>query len=68
MPLLDLCYEEDFAADVDVNVVMNADGEYIEVQGTAEGTTFSRTELDELLDLAQKGITELLVVQQNLLD
>lgn len=67
LPMLDLCYEEDSAADVDVNVVMNADGEFIEVQGTGESATFSRTELDALLDLAQKGITELLVFQQNLL-
>ena len=67
VPMLDLCYEEDFAADVDFNIVMNAAGEFIEVQGTGEGTTFSRTELDELLDLAQKGISELLVIQRNLL-
>ncbi len=66
-PLLDLCYEEDSAADVDVNVVMNADGEFIEVQGTGEGATFSRQALDELLNLAQKGIGELLGVQRTLL-
>ena len=65
--LLDLCYEEDSAADVDVNVVMNADGEFIELQGTGEGATFSRAELDELLILAQKGIAELLVFQQGFL-
>ena len=64
VPMLDLCYEEDSAADVDVNVVMNAAGEFIEVQGTGEGATFSRAELDALLDLAQKGITELLKTQQ----
>ncbi len=62
--MLDLCYEEDSAADVDINVVMNADGEFIEVQGTGEGATFSRSELDVLLDLAQKGIAELLENQQ----
>ena len=67
VPVLDLCYEEDSAADVDVNVVMNAGGEFIEVQGTGEGATFSRAELDALLDLAQKGIAELLEIQQGLL-
>ncbi len=66
-PMLDLCYEEDFAADVDVNVVMNGEGDFIEVQGTAEGATFSRSELDVLLDLAQKGIAELLKIQQDLI-
>jgi ribonuclease PH len=66
-PLLDLCYEEDSTADVDVNVVMNADGEFIEVQGTAEGATFSRRTLDELLALAEKGIQELLGCQQEIL-
>lgn len=67
IPMLDLCYEEDFAADVDVNVVMNGAGQFIEVQGTAEGATFSRSELNVLLDLAQKGITELLKIQQDLI-
>jgi ribonuclease PH len=64
VPMLDLCYEEDSAADVDVNVVMNAAGEFIEIQGTGEGATFSRSELDDLLDLAQKGIAELLEIQR----
>jgi ribonuclease PH len=67
IPLLDLCYTEDADADVDVNVVMNADGEFIEVQGTAEGSTFTRPNLDTLLDLAQKGIGQLLDIQQNML-
>jgi ribonuclease PH len=67
MPLLDLCYEEDSAADVDVNIVMNADGEFVEVQGTGEGATFSRSTLATLLDLAQKGIVELMEFQQELL-
>ncbi len=66
-PRLDLCYEEDAAADVDVNVVMNATGAFIEVQGTAEGQTFSRGELDALLDLAQKGIGAILEMQQSVL-
>jgi ribonuclease PH len=67
-PVLDLCYEEDAAADVDVNVVMNASGELIEIQGTAEGSPFLREELDMMLDLAEKGIRELLLIQQSALD
>jgi ribonuclease PH len=66
-PHLDLCYEEDSTADVDVNVVMNAYGEYIEVQGTAEQAPFSRTIFDELLKLAYKGIGELLAIQRRTL-
>ena len=65
--MLDLCYVEDSSADVDVNVVMNGNNEFIEVQGTAEGATFSRPTLDDLLDLAQKGIAELLAIQQEML-
>lgn len=67
-PLLDLDYEEDSRADADVNVVMDADGRLIEIQGTAEGAAFSRTELDQLLDLADKGIRELLQYQQEAID
>jgi ribonuclease PH len=63
-PMLDLCYAEDTIADVDVNVVMTAHGEYVEVQGTAEGQTFDRATLDELLNMAEKGIRELLAIQQ----
>jgi ribonuclease PH len=66
-PHLDLCYEEDSSAEVDVNVVMNAYGEYIEVQGTAERAPFSRSMLDELLKLAYKGIGELLAIQRRTL-
>jgi ribonuclease PH len=68
MPILDLCYQEDSRADVDVNVVMNGNNEYIEVQGTAEGATFPRDILDELLDLAQKGISELHAYQHDVLN
>jgi len=64
-PLLDLNYKEDSRADADLNVVINAEGEYIEVQGTAEGDTFSRYQLNILLDLAEKGIRELLQLQQS---
>jgi len=62
-PLLDLCYEEDLAADVDFNVVMNARGEYIEVQGTAEGQPFAHNQLLRLLELARLGIGPLLEAQ-----
>jgi ribonuclease PH len=65
--MLDLCYEEDSRAEVDVNVVMNDKGEFIEVQATGEEGTFSRSELDELLDLAYKGIGELLTLQKRVL-
>jgi ribonuclease PH len=58
-PRLDLPYVEDSKADVDMNVVMTESGKLIEVQGTAEGATFSRTEMDKLLDLAASGIAEL---------
>ncbi len=62
--LLDLCYEEDSRAEVDFNIVMNDAGEFIEVQGTAEGNPFSRESMDELITLAQKGIDELFEIQQ----
>ncbi|MHB8682338.1 MAG: ribonuclease PH [Acidimicrobiales bacterium] len=65
--LLDLDYSEDFRAEVDMNVVMTGSGRFVEVQGTAEGMAFTRAELDELLDLAQKGIAELAAAQQAVL-
>lgn len=65
--LLDLNYVEDVAADVDFNVVMDGNLNFIEVQGTAEERSFSRAQLDQLLDLAQKGIGELFEAQQNAL-
>ncbi|MBI9043146.1 MAG: ribonuclease PH [Anaerolineaceae bacterium] len=61
---LDLCYQEDFLADVDFNVVMNASGEFIEIQGTAEGKTFDRHQLNDMLALAEKGISELIALQE----
>jgi ribonuclease PH len=64
---LDLCYEEDAGADVDFNVVMTGSGEFVEVQGTAEGTPFARGELDALLDLASTGIAELTKIQHEAL-
>jgi ribonuclease PH len=62
-PLLDLCYAEDVHADMDMNVAMNRDGRFIEVQGTAERQPFDRTMLNRLLDLASGGIGELLRLQ-----
>lgn len=61
--LLDLPYEEDAIADVDLNVVMTGSGGLIEVQGTAEGDPFSRDQLNSMLDFAAKGIGELLEIQ-----
>ena len=62
-PLLDLEYIEDSACDTDMNVVMTGAGHYVEVQGTAEGAAFSRKEMDTLLALAEKGISELVILQ-----
>ena len=61
--LLDLAYEEDSRAEVDMNVVMTADGGLVETQATAERETYSRKQLDEMLDVAEKGIRELLKAQ-----
>ncbi len=64
VPLLDLNYAEDSRAQVDFNVVMTGRGEFVEVQGTAEGRPFSREALDGLLDLAGQGIRQLLAIQK----
>lgn len=61
--MLDLPYEEDSRAEVDMNVVMTSSGQFIEVQGTAEGMPFSKAELDEMLGLAEHGIAQLLDLQ-----
>lgn len=63
--LLDLCYEEDFRAEADFNIVMTDAGEFVEVQGTAEEKPFTRSQLDDLLGLAEKGIRELFPHQQS---
>jgi len=65
--LLDLCYEEDAKAEVDFNVVMTGSGALVEVQGTAEGEPFSRSQLDAILDLAGDGIAALTKVQRDAL-
>jgi ribonuclease PH len=65
-PILDLTYEEDSRAEVDMNIVMTGNGEFVEVQGTGEGRTFSKEEMDRLLDFAKKGIDELVDVQRNM--
>ena len=65
-PLLDLAYEEDSTAEVDMNVVMTGGGQFIEVQGTAEGAPFSRDQHDALLGLAQAGIERLVAMQRDL--
>jgi len=63
-PVLDLDYAEDSQCDTDMNVVMTGAGGFVEVQGTAEGVPFSRTDMNALLDLAQKGISELIAHQK----
>ncbi len=68
MPVLDLDYPEDSNAETDMNVVMNEAGGFIEVQGTAEGHAFQRGELDQLLSLAEKGVSEITVAQLAALD
>jgi len=65
--MLDLCYEEDVAASADFNVVMTGRGRLVEVQGTAEGGAFERRTLDAVLDLAEIGIDQLLVLQRRVL-
>ena len=64
VPVLDLDYVEDSGCDTDMNVVMTGAGHYVEVQGTAEGATFSRDEMNQLLVLAEKGIAELIGLQR----
>ncbi|MDY4078559.1 MAG: ribonuclease PH [Clostridium sp.] len=65
--ILDLCYEEDSNAMVDMNIIMTDDGEFVEVQGTGEEKPFSRAELNELLDLGEKGAKQMIQVQKDAL-
>jgi len=67
VPVLDLDYPEDSAADTDMNVIMAESGDFIEVQGTAEGATFNREELNNLLDLASDGVSQLIGKQREAL-
>ncbi|MFC7393721.1 ribonuclease PH [Scopulibacillus cellulosilyticus] len=66
-PILDLCYEEDSTAEVDMNIVMTGAGEFVEIQGTGEEATFSEDQLASLLKLAKKGIGELIDVQKSVI-
>ncbi len=65
--VLDLCYEEDSAADVDMNVVMTESGDFVEIQGTAEESPFSRDHLDRMLKLSEKGIMDIIEAQKTAL-
>ncbi len=67
VPCLDLCYQEDSHAGVDMNVIMTDEGNFVEIQGTGEGCTFSREQLNELLALAEKGNRELFKIQKEVL-
>ena len=66
-PRLDLCYEEDVAAQTDMNVVCTGDGSFVEIQGTAEGEPCTRPQMNTLADLAEAGIRELIAAQQSAL-
>ncbi len=65
--ILDLCYVEDAAAEVDLNVVMTEGHQFVELQGTGEEATFSRNQLNQMLELAEKGIDQLIQIQQQVL-
>ena len=65
--MLDLAYDEDSKAEVDMNVVMTSAGEFIEIQGTAERKTFNRKQMDKFLELAESGISKLIGIQRSLL-
>ncbi|MFZ2197970.1 MAG: hypothetical protein WAV13_09580, partial [Thermodesulfovibrionales bacterium] len=65
-PMLDLCYEEDSTAEVDMNIVMTGSGDMVEIQGTAEGSPFSVQNLDALIILAREGIDRLISAQKDI--
>lgn len=67
-PVLDLCYAEDSTAEVDMNIICTGAGKFIEIQGTAEREPFSREQMNEMLDLAEKGIQHLFTIQRNALN
>ena len=64
---LDLCYEEDSQADVDMNVVMTGGGQFVEVQATAEHTPFDDAQMSQMMDLARIGISELVIMQREII-
>ena len=66
--MLDLCYDEDSNAEVDMNVVMTESGKLIELQGTAEGAPFGRARLNELIDLAEHGLKQIFAAQRAALE
>ena len=66
LPMLDLAYDEDSRADVDMNIIKTGDGRFIEIQGTAEGPPFERRALDDLMALGDKGIKELVALQKTI--
>lgn len=68
IPMLDLCYVEDSAADVDMNIVMTSEGGFVELQGTGEHGTFDRNALNQLLELGEKGARELQILQKKALN
>ena len=65
--LLDLCYEEDSRAEVDMNFVMTGSGKFIEVQGTAESAPFTKRQMERMAEIAQQGIKELLKAQKKVI-
>jgi ribonuclease PH len=67
-PRMDLCYLEDSAAEVDMNIVMTGSGRFVEIQGTAEGIPFSKDALDNLIKLAEQGINNLISMQKRLIE
>lgn len=67
-PMIDLCYLEDSIAEVDMNIVMTGTGKFVEIQGTAEGTPFSKVTLDNLIKLAEEGISKLIKIQKKLIE
>jgi ribonuclease PH len=67
VPLLDLCYEEDSKAAVDMNVVMTDEGQFVEVQGTGEDAPFTQRQMTAMLKLAREGIAELMAAQKKVL-
>ena len=66
--LLDLCYEEDAKADVDCNLVLTEDGDFVEIQGSGEEATFTQAQMDQMLVLGRKGVTELAALQQEAIE